>query len=126
MNRLVNNQLASLKMTKFVNDANLNSVFYKGDNKRDFIQNFTHTGSYTQINGSLEGIANFGEQRQKPSEAQKSRMYFRSKTSNLDQLGTNNNSIVVYSGFDLDEDKVPEILPNLAHPSRKSLEMQPR
>jgi len=90
------------------------------------MKNVAHTGSYIQMYGTLKGTANFAEQRQKAPELLKTRMYFRSKTSNLDQLEGNSNSIAVYNGFDLDEDKVHEVLPNLPLPSRKSLEIQPK
>jgi len=88
------------------------------------MKSVAHTGSYTKMHGSLKETANFAEQRQKAPELLKTRMYFRSKTSNLDQLEGNSNSIVAYNNFELDEDKVHEILPNLPHPGRKSLEFQ--
>ncbi len=79
------------------------------------------------MHGSLEGPSNFAEQRQiaKPTEVLKSRVYQRSKTGNLEFVNSSN-SIVNFNGVDLEEDKVPEVLPMLPKPIRKSLETQQR
>lgn len=79
------------------------------------------------MHGSLEEPYNFAEQRQiaKPTEVLKFRLYQRSKTGNL-EVGNSSNSIVIFNGVDLEEDKVPEVLPILPNPSRKSLETQQR